>query len=80
MSRLVILTKGGGQTLPVPVLTSLADTGPKGSRAVFNKDRDTHCLSRVHVPGKDGFAEAGAPDAVLCRNLVPVQRICRQPS
>ncbi len=80
MTRLVIPAKGGSQTSLVPALTFLADTCATYPRLVFDKDGDMHCLPEFHAPDKDGFSLAGAPHAVLCRNLVPVQRICRQPS
>ena len=49
-----------GETLVLPVLTRLADTGSAKAQIAFDITDGKHYLSEVHIPGTDGYAFQGA--------------------
>jgi hypothetical protein len=59
-NRLTIRNLDTGETLVVPVLTRLADTGSAKAQIAFDVSEGKHYLSEVHILGTDGYAFQGA--------------------
>jgi hypothetical protein len=59
-NHLTIRNIDTGETLVLPVLTRLADTGSAKAQIAFDITDGKHYLSEVHIPGTDGYAFQGA--------------------